>query len=123
MLLQLCYVRCASANLVHTASTSVSLCLSTVESLVEQIMHCLAANACSRLQHDMQIVVKPSPAFHLFYATGWQDAVVHMRLNLPLGELPQVIFLSCHTLRQHKHSKSSDLPGDVTEGTRCGNVQ
>ena len=107
--IQLCYVLCPSANLLHTAFTSVSPCLSTIKSNVEQMMHCPAANACSRLQHDMQVVVKPSPAFHLFYATGWQDAVVHMRLSLPLGEQPQVTFLSCRTLCQHKHSKSSAL--------------
>ena len=69
----------------------------------EEIMHCLATNTWYELQHNMQVVVKPSPAFHLFYATGWQDAVVHMRLNLPSGELPQVTFLSCHMMR-HPHT-------------------
>lgn len=49
----------------------------------------------------MQVVVKPSPAFHVFYATGWQDAVVHMHLKLPQAETPQVTLLSGHMLRRH----------------------
>ena len=86
----------------HLRTTNVSLCLSKVHE--QQPMHCLAANACHDIQHDMQVVVKSSPAFHLFYATGWQEAVVHMRVNLPLGEPPQVTFLFCHTMRQHTPS-------------------
>lgn len=35
--------------------------------------------------------MKLPPAFHLFYATGWQDAVLHMRLTSPSNQQPQVL--------------------------------
>ena len=40
--------------------------------------------------HVQQVVVHSPPAFHLFYATGWQDAAVHMRFASPSDPHAQV---------------------------------
>ena len=55
-------------------------------------LQCVTPDACVESELMLQVVVKPPPAFHLFYATGWQDAVVHMRLTSPSNQQPQVLF-------------------------------
>ena len=41
----------------------------------------------------LQVVVEAAPAFHVFYATGWQHATMHYRLVLPGQHMPQVSML------------------------------
>lgn len=44
----------------------------------------------------MQVTVEKPPAFHVLYATGWQDAVMHMRFVSAPDQQPQVALLACH---------------------------
>ena len=51
---------------------------------------------CTKADLVMQVMVEKPPAFHVLYATGWQDAVMHMRFISAADEQPQVILLAYH---------------------------
>ena len=71
-----------------------------------------AALKCSHLLTTLQMTVEVPPAFHIYYATGWEEPVLRVRElspdGMPINEVP------CYLL--------SEVGMQKTAQTRLGSV-